>query len=363
MSKVEKLKKIYYDVTSSGSYGGIDRLHKAVREKRINLTRKEIESFLQAQSSYSLHKPARKHFKRNPIVVGGIDQQWQADLADMKSIAKENNGVQYLLTVIDCFSKFAWAIPVKSKGADEMLKAFQILLQQSKPRIPRKLQTDAGKEFLNSSIQNLLKKKQIHHFVTTSDKKAAIVERFNRTLKTRIWAYFTAHQTRNYIDHLEDFVASYNNSFHRSIGMKPSEVKPKDEDKIWVKLYGKSLSNSKSKIKTGQKVRISKYKGIMEKGYVPNWSEEHFHVAKELKKGKPVFTIKDDLDEDIKGQFYSEELQPIEKNRYIIEKIIKKRKLSNGSAKHFVKWKGWPDKFNSWLSSEELASYTQNATV
>ena len=345
----KELDKIYYNAGEPGSFGGVKRLFSNAKAKGLKVNEKIIKNYLAAQASYSLHKPARRHFSRNPTIVGGIDQQWQADLADMQAIAKENNGVHYLLTVIDVFSKFAWVIPVKNKGSKEMVEAFKILLVKSNPRKPQKLQTDAGKEFVNNDVQKFLKTEGIHFFVSHSDQKAAVVERFNRTLKTRIWAYFTAKQTTRYIDKLDEFVKSYNNSFHRSIKMCPSEVTPKDEDKIWLTLYGKKKNTSVKKSRLGQKVRINKIKGVFAKGYVPNWSEEHFHVKKEVAKKRPVYRLTDDQGDDIKGEFYEEEIQPIEENRYLIERFLKKKKEPSGKYLYFVKWKGWPSKFNSWI--------------
>ena len=349
--------KIYYDTGTTGSYGGVQALYRAARAQGIKANVSLIKKYLTNQASYSLHKPARKNLKRNPTVVGGIDHQWQADLADMQAISRFNKGAKYILTVIDIFSKFAWAIPVKNKGSKEMFAAFKTLFQKSDPRVPKKLQTDAGKEFLNSEVQNYLKSKGVAHFVSHSDKKAAVVERFNRTLKTHIWTYFTAQRTNNYIDKLEDFVKSYNNSYHRSIKMKPSEVTKKDQDQIFLNLYGKNLNNiKKAQDLRGHKVRVSKVKGIFEKGYMPNWSEEHFHVKEQIAKKRPVYKLVDDEGEDIKGEFYKEEIQPITENRYLVEKIISKHKGADGEE-YFVKWKGWPAKFNSWIKKEEYEQY------
>ena len=352
------LDKLYYFPRGPGSYGGVQRLLKVAKAEGLKVTENIIKNYLSRQSTYTLHKPARKNFKRNPTVVGGIDNQWQADLADMKSLSRANKGIKYLLTVIDIFSKFALAIPVKSKSGPEILKAFQRLLRIAKPRKPVKLQTDAGKEFLNKHLQEFFKSKGILHFCSHSDKKAAVVERFNRTLKTRIWSYFTAQQTNKYIVKLEDFVNSYNHSFHRSIGMEPSKVCAKDEDKIWLKLYGSKTVNTPLKRKRpldGKKVRISKVKDLFHKGYLPNWSEEDFLVKSEIRKGKPVYKLQDKLGEDIKGEFYSEEVQPIEQNQYRIEKILQKRKGKSGKIEYFIKWKGWPSKFNSWITEKDFA--------
>ena len=123
-------------------------------------------------------------------MVGSIDKQWQADLADMQCLSKNNDGYKYLLTVIDCFSKYAWAIPIKEKSAASLLKAFKHLFEkQAFPRKPNRLQTDKGKEFVNKQVQAYLKEQAIRHFASESDQKAAMVERFNRTLKGRMWKY------------------------------------------------------------------------------------------------------------------------------------------------------------------------------
>ena len=149
----KELDKIYYHPDEEGSYGGIQKLLRAAKSKGLKVSEKSIIDYLGRQASYSLHKPSRKNFKRNQTVVGGIDQQWQADLADMQALSRKNKGTNYILTVIDVFSKYAWAIPVKNKGGPEMKNAFEILFQMSNPRKPDKLHTDAGKEFLNKDVQ------------------------------------------------------------------------------------------------------------------------------------------------------------------------------------------------------------------
>ena len=138
--------------------------------------------------------------------MAGIDAQWQADLADMQGIAKQNGGMRYLLTVIDIFSKFAWAVPVHSKHAKAITVAFWEVITIANPRHPKRLQTDKGKEFLNSNFQTLIKRHGIQHFSSESEQKAAVVERFNRTIKTRIWTYLSDRGTVRWIDIIQDLV-------------------------------------------------------------------------------------------------------------------------------------------------------------
>lgn len=352
----DALNELYYEPGNPGSYGGVERLYQAAVAKGIRgITREKVEKYLKSQQSYSVHRPARKHFPRNKTIVSGIDAQWQADLADMQSIAKENDNAHYILTVIDVFSKYAWAVPVKNKGSAEMCRAFTDLLKIADPRKPGRLHTDAGKEFLNKDLQALLKKEGIHHFVTGSDQKAALVERFNRTLKSRIWTYFTAHQTHRYIDILHELVEAYNHSRHRSIGCTPAEVQRKDEDRLWVKLYGDGGRSRKGKLPPGQMVRVSKVKGVFEKGYLPNWTAEHFVVDKALRLGRRgAYKLKDYNNEEMTGEWYPEEVQAIDNNRYLIEKVLKRRNGAGGIKEIFVKWQGWSPKFNSWIPETNI---------
>ena len=273
----------------------------------------------------------------------------------MQALISENDGMKYILTVIDVFSKKAWALPIKNKGEKEMLAAFQRLLKEANPRKPERLQTDAGKEFLNKEVQGFLKRQHIHHFVSNSDKKAAVVERFNRTIKSRIWTYFTAHQTRRYLDILPQVLEAYNNTHHRSIGRAPNQVRKQDEAEIWVRLYGDGNKHAPrvSDAKKGQMVRVSKVKGVFDKGYIPNWSEEHFLVESQRSNPRKVFKLSDKGGEEIKGSWYPEEVQLIDKNRYLIEKVIRKR-TSKGVKELLVKWKGWPAKFNTWVPESDL---------
>ena len=127
--------------------------------------------------------------------MAGIDAQWQADLADMKGIARQNGGMKYILTVIDVFSKFAWAILVNSKDDKAITAAFKQVLTTANPRHQRRLQTDKGKEYFYSVFQTPMKRHGIQHFASESEHKAAVVERFNRTIKTRVWTYLSNHGT------------------------------------------------------------------------------------------------------------------------------------------------------------------------
>ena len=156
---------------------------------------------------------------------------------------------------------------------------------------PQTLQRNEGVEFLNKSVHSLLQSCGIHHFSThNAETKASIVERFNRTLKTRMWRYFTKHQTWRYIDVLQDLVLSYNNTPHRSIGIAPLRVNAKNQEKVWQRLYGHD-GKGVSKLCVSDRVRVSKYKGTFEKGYETNWSEEMFTIHEVHPSDPPVYRL------------------------------------------------------------------------
>ena len=161
--------------------------------KANNISVKRTREVLNRDLGYTLHKPRRRRFPTLPVLVFGIDEQWAVDLIEVINIAKYNRGYRYLLTVVDVLSKHAWVQPVKSKTGKAVTDAFEKILKGR--RKPINLQTDDD----NKTFQGLMKRKGIHHFSTSGDTKASVVERFNRTLKKRMYRYFTVKNTLSYL--------------------------------------------------------------------------------------------------------------------------------------------------------------------
>ena len=352
------LKKLYYDARGVGSYGGAEALFRKARVENEPLNRKRVKTWLSGEEAYSLHKPARKRFKRRPTIVNALlDYQWQADIISLQDLAKHNNGDQYILTVIDVLSKYAFAEALSDKSGPSVAAAFKTIFR--KGRTPQKLQTDAGKEFLNKTFQKLLKQHGVHHFVTHTEVKAAVIERFNRTLKSKLWRYFTALNTYRYVDVLQAFIDVYNHSYHRTIKMAPVEVKPNNSLMVWRTVYGSRFGARVKNplLKEGDHVRVSKLKGVFAKGYQQTFSDEIFIVdGVELKEDVYIYRLKDYAGETVTGIFYAQELQkvPHDPHRvYRVEKILK-RKGRGANSQAFVKWRGWPEKFNSWVPASSL---------
>ena len=196
------LEKLYCEVDRPSALGGVQKLYQAAR--KYGISRPQVVGWLQKQPGYTLHRPARKTFRSNRVFVNGLDQQWQADLADVQKLSRWNRGYKYLLTCIDVLSKYAWVVPLKTKTGSSLVAAFKKIFQQG--RKPEALQTDAGTEFKNRTFQTFLKSHNVRHFVTYNETKAQIVERFNRTLKGLLYRNLTSSSSYHYLDKLDSLV-------------------------------------------------------------------------------------------------------------------------------------------------------------
>ena len=229
-----------------------------------------------------------------------------------------------------------------------MAKAFRWILTSS-GRYCQKLHTDERKELYNSKFRAMLKLYDIEHFTLGNKEiKCSVVERFNRTLKTRMYRYFTAKSTNRYIDVLQDLVRSYNLSVHSSIGMAPADVTNQNQKEVWEKLYSGHYPIS-NRFQVGDQVRIPRAKGWFEQGFLQNWSDEVFLVVQCVGRVPPVYKLKDVAGETLNVTFYSWELQWVIKpmdTYFKIENIIDQK--TEGRKKFYlVKYKGYPEKFNA----------------
>jgi hypothetical protein len=211
------------------------------------------------------------------------------------------------------------------KTGKTLKDAFQVICKSG--RRPIRLQTDKETKFINRVFQKFLKEHDMHFFTTYNEEtKASIVESFNRTLKTKMWKYFT-----------------------------PAEVTWANQTTVSKRLYGRKGPKKSCKFSPGDRVRLSKAKRTFNKGYLPNWTEELFTVVKCIETRPPVYLVKDDHGEILEGTFYAEELQKVSKTDdvYKIESILKKRKKGR-RVQYLVKWLGYQESFNSWIFKQSL---------
>ncbi|CAB4010501.1 integrase core domain-containing [Paramuricea clavata] len=217
-----------------------------------------------------------------------------------------------------------------------MKDAVSNILEQFRNRFgkyPKFVQFDQGTEFYNKDVKSLLNKHNIEFFSTYSDKKAAVVERFNRTLKALMWKYFYIASTYTWLDVLQYLTDNYNSSVNRSIKTTPDSVNDSNWTEVWQTLFSYNLGEpSEPKFALGESVRISKYKSVFTKWYDANFTEELFTVT-EVYHGHPnTYTIDDSAGEPIIGRFYEQELHSAEGREpdFKIEKVLRRRTVKDG---------------------------------
>ena len=151
------LSDYYFDTKSPVTFTNPLALYRETKKRYASLTFCQVKTWLQSKDTYALHKPVRFNFPRNRVIVTEINDQWQADLVDISSLARFKKGYKFLLTCIDLFFKFAWVVPLKNKSGQSLVNGFQSILDLG--RSPEKLKTDKGTEFLNRNFQSFLKEK------------------------------------------------------------------------------------------------------------------------------------------------------------------------------------------------------------
>ena len=181
-------------------------------------------------------------------------------------------------------------------------------------------------------------------YSTHNEGKSVIAERLIRTIKNKIYKYMTSISKNVYVDKLDDIVKKYNNTYHTSVKMKLVDVK----DNTYID-FKKEVNDKDPKFKIGDHVRISKYKNIFAKGYMPNWSEEIFIISKTKNTVPWTYVLNDLNGEEIIGTFYEKELQATNQQEFRVEKVLKKK-----GGKLYVKWKGYNNSFNSWTDKKDI---------
>lgn len=329
--------------------------------------KKKASDWLSRQTAFNLHVPAPSRkgaYRRTKTVAGGLDFQWQVDLSDMQSLKKYNNGFAYILNAVDVLSRYAWSRPLKTKEGSEVARALEDIFTESGRHPLYHLQSDLGKEFFNKKVKALASKYKFEQFHTADrEVKCALVERLNKTLKQLIWRYFSWSNTRQWIKVLPHLVKGYNLRPHSAHGLPPASVTVENQDEVFQTLYPQHTQKEQEKIKKDyKKIGVGDYVllltdpgPIFRKGFLPKWSREPFQVWKRVvKTPRAVFYLRDLSGEDVTGSWLSDQLQRIDqppKDR-LIEKVLKKQ-----GGRALVKWMGYDNKWNSYITLAELKRY------
>ena len=184
-----------------------------------------------------------------------------------------NKGHIYILTLIDVFSKYGFIVPLKIKTGKGVVQAFRKLVLNG--HLSR-LWTDKGNVFYNEQLKAVLAANNVMLYSTGNEETSSVVEWWNRTMKNIMWKYFIANNRQKYIDVVPSIVEKYNNTYHRSIKLTPSDARnPASYQHVHNALYAKvnARKDTSSKFHVGDNVRITRKKGTFEKGITPNWTE------------------------------------------------------------------------------------------
>lgn len=363
-TKMEILRRIYYDPKNPASFSSEQKLYEAAKKEDESITHDQVHEFLSSSIPYTLHRRIVRKFKRNPVLATRPWEHAQCDLIDIQRYARSNNGYNYILTLIDVFTKKAFAEPLKTKSGQNVKNALVKIFAKCQPE---NLQSDEGTEFTNKIVQDYLKEKNIHFFLAKNERiKCAVIERFQRTLMTKVYKYFTSEGTHKYIDKLQDFVTAYNNSEHRMTSMTPNEITDVDIPVVFHNLYGfdnkremlQGMYKNKNKLKEGDKVRIPETKNRFAKGYAQNFSDRIYTIKKNVRGvKKPNYILVEADGSKVHGKFYPEEAQRIKDNQTYRVHVIRTRKRGRQTL-YQIEYEGYPEEGRQWITSAQLRQLT-----
>ena len=237
-----------------------------------------------------------------------------ADLMEYRNLKYENKHFAYILIIIDCFTKYIWAKPIKKKDGPSCANALNDVFQDF-TEWPNSLITDQGNEFYNQQVQTILKRYGIHHYSIKSKMKASIAERAIRTIKGRLHKCLVKNKTRKWIDYIDQIIENYNSTPHRAIKMAPKDVNKFNQDEVFATLYPDINAVAAPRLKIGNIVRIKIEKEIFEKGFTQNWSTKLYQVIDVRQRAGVVWYKIADLDgKRIDGIKYYYELNKVADN-------------------------------------------------
>ena len=259
----EKLTRLYEDISSAPSYSA------------------KIANFLRHNYTHSLHRRiTKKTFPRRRVISRFPFENFMGDLIEYPNYKWQNNGYQYILVLIDCFTKMIYVRPMKRKSKEWTADAFQTIFKEF-DSFPINLITDSGLEFFNSDVEKIFTSYGINHFAykTKTKWKASIVERVIRTIKSRLEKRFHVQKKNRWIDILDQVVQNYNSTPHSAHQLPPLEVNDENRDIVYKRMYPLRSVSVVCRLREKDRVRKIREKTIFEKGYKINWSEEIYEIS------------------------------------------------------------------------------------
>lgn len=367
----ERLDRLYLNPKLASAYSS----RKKLLDAALSGDRPHVDQYLRGSDVYTRYFQPRstKRYTVNSYLLTGPNELLQVDLIDVQRMARYNDKKRFILSAIDVFSKLAQCEPLLNKSGRIVSLALQKIFE--KLGNFRYMQSDAGKEFYNRHVAQILKNRRVVHIPARNSVKASVVERFNRTIQTYLFKALYNQGSYRYLTLLPKLVQKYNNSVHRAIGTTPARAANdlRSRYKVWRSLYlqhwskiDKSVLHRRSAIKAGDYVRIlieNRYNAFS-KGYYAQFSRELFRVVRVRWAHRsgllavPVYSLVDLSNSPISGEFYREELRPVDYSEqdqfFDVERVIRKRATKEGSGQEelLVKFVGYPGHY--WIRNENV---------
>ena len=355
-----------YHESEPYSFGGISQV-----QNYFNVNPKKIARVLSKSDIYTTFKEFKKPSKTPPIRTYGPNYLWEADLMFFThpQFSTSNDGFLYVLAFIDTFTKAVGIIKLKTKDTKIVTQKMKYLFDNGDK--PKYLRVDAGGEFLSHIFTQMCAKHNVKVYIAQEPIKCAFIERFNRTFKRILVQLMEYHNSVRWVDFIKPAYTIYHSRKHSSIGMSPDEAEDEENHAlIYDKLLRKYMKDDRKKyikdkklpkFRKGDIVKIFKKKGIFTRGFNQSVTKEYFtiyHIDRRLSKDR--YYLKDLMGERIIGSFYSEYLAPFtpptDGGEYRIDPNFRdfKRKRIRGVPHIWVKWLGWPSKFNQWVPEADI---------
>ena len=350
------------------AFSSPNKVYKYLKDNDKYLPLHEVQDLLAEFDAHNRHKEYHRPKYFNPYYIFSRREQIQADLIDVRQLSRQNNGVNYLFLLIDCFSKKVWVYPLKRKTGEEVSEAFRTHIESDpETRIFKELAVDAGKEFFNTKMSLVLERFAIHIQKTAGYNKNSIAERANRSIQLLLYKYMTQNETLKYVDKLNELVATYNARSHRTLnGLSPNEADLPENEVLVRGIHQQRFSSIKratrfeikKMFQVGDIVRIKQLSArisSLSRSYMPQYMSSYYIVREvDTRSPRVQFHIKAmDTNENIIGGFYRNELSAVKGNVWKIEKILKSRGKGK-NLQHLVRWANFSPDWDSWISSQDI---------
>ena len=352
--QLKYLQNIYNTPSHGASFSSPIKLYQEIQNRnKYNISLRQIKNYLSEQESYALTKNVREKSIKPHFISYFKFYLLQTDLVNMVRYSKDNDGITYLLSVLDTFSRFLWISPLKDRKGKTVSDAFETILNNINENVLY-ICSDKGIEYKSLDWKNLMTRYNIKHYFSTTG-SCNLVERIHRYLKSKIMKYMVKHNTFRYIDVLDKLVSSYNRTIHSTTNKKPIDVNTNNQYDIYmhVKNNQKKIKKKSFLFALGDNVKISLKRTIYDREQTLRWTREYFQVARRYRnQSVNLYKLRDCTNEVMFGSFYENELQKYKvnpKKMFYVDKILKRE-----GNKSLVTFQDFPEKCKEWVDNKYI---------